>query len=100
MLRLLAARAALVSLIVTTVFLAPSVGYAALYTHLWSARLIMAGLLGATWCAFYGYAAAWEHQRRVEASDAALTAAHQRLMAALDRRVDVGLRAVLAAPTN
>jgi len=99
-LRLLAARAALVSLIVTTVFLAPSVGYAALYTHLWSARLIMAGLLGATWCAFYGYAAAWEHQRRVEASDAALTAAHQRLMAALDRRVDVGLRAVLAAPTN
>jgi hypothetical protein len=63
-LRLLAARAALISFIATALFLAPSVGYAALYADLWSARLIMAGLLGATWCAFFGYAAAREHVRR------------------------------------
>lgn len=61
MLRLLAARAALISLVATTLFLAPSVGYAALYADLWSARLIMAGLLGGTWCAVFVFAAAQAH---------------------------------------
>jgi hypothetical protein len=66
-LRLLAARAALVWLVALTVLLAPSVGWLAVYGHDWTARLIMAGLLGATWCAVFALGAARENFRRVRA---------------------------------
>lgn len=99
MLLLLAARAALISLIATTLFLAPSFGHAALYEpYSWSARFVMVGLLVGVWCSFFGYAAARERVRRIAADDAVLTAAYERMQGAIDQRVDVdaGLRALLA----
>lgn len=57
-LQLLAARAALISLIAITWVLAPSFGHAALYDGSWPARLVMLGCLAGTWCAWFGYAAA------------------------------------------
>jgi len=98
--RLLAARAALVSLITVTVFLAPSLGHAALYElYSWPARVVMGGLLAGVWCSVFAYAAARERLRRIEADDAALTTAHERFKAALDRPAEVRL-AALFAPSN
>lgn len=58
MFQLLAARAALVSLIAVTLFLAPAIGHAALYDGSWPARAVMFGCLAGVWCSWFGYAAA------------------------------------------
>jgi hypothetical protein len=94
--QLLAARAALVSLIAVTLFLGPSFGHLAIQDGNWPARLVMAGLLAGIWSAFFAYAAARERARRGEV---ALKAACQRMQAAIDEHADVdaGLRALLAA---